>query len=418
MYKEVGRVVEVWKSSTIVYDMQLVYLLVALGIYGHVFAASRGYVEIPLERSSDSMYYVESLRVGKRQQELKNVILDTGSADVVLTGSTYQYEKSLFTPEYVAQYGSSEPFEMFQQNETISGNGWAVKGATFGVTNVSDIDSFYGVFGIGYAAIEAMDPYENFPMKLESLGLIDYQVYSVSGRASHGSIVFGGIDSGAYKGPLVKTQIGFEVGPLATREYHTVTAVTVSSIKVASHNSRTSISTQKLIYTLDTGSNGLMVPEPVYTNLVTAIHAKKQWHDDTPLFHQDGLAAESLTFDITGFPVSIPLTDLIDECTAIRGAQYCTLRIGIVDIGTNSYVATLPNSIFKYIYTVFDLQANQVFMAPYAPLASKSIKHVSNTHFPVETTTAPNYNDVYSTMYQSSDETTVHRSSSTKNCRR
>ena len=397
--------------------MQLVYLLVALSIYGQVFAAWGGYVEIPLRRSSDSMYFVESLSVGKSRQELKNVILDTGSADVVLTGSTYKYEKSLFTPEYVSQYGSSEPFEMFQQNEIILGNGWSLRGATIGVTNVSDIDSFYGVFGIGYPTIEAMDPYENFPMKLESQGLIDYQVYSMSGRLGHSSILFGGIDSGAYKGPLVKTQIGFEVGPLATREYHTVTAVTVSSIKLASHNTEKSISIQKLIYTLDTGSNGLMIPEPVYKNLLTAIRAKKQWRHDTPLFHLDSLNAETLTFDITGFPVTIPLTDLIDDCTAIRGAQYCTLRVGIVDIGTNSYVATLPNCIFKYIYTVFDLQTNQVLMAPYKPTGSKSIKLVSNTHFPVETITAPNYNDIYKIMYQTSDETTIHRSTSTKNCR-
>lgn len=398
--------------------MQLVYLLVAIGIYGQVFAASRGYIAVPLERSSDSMYYIESLTIGKSKQQLKKVILDTGSADVVLTGSTYKYGKSLFYPEYVAQYGSSDPFHMFQQNGTISGNDWILQGFTFGVTNVTNIDSFYGVFGVGYPSIEAMDPYENFPMKLESQGLIDYQIYSVSGRSGDSNIVFGGIDTGAYKGPLVKTQIGFEVGPLSTRQYHTVTAVTVSAIKIATHNTRTSISTQKLIYTLDTGSNGLMIPEPVYTNLLTAIHAKKQWQDDTPFFQKDALAAEFLTFDITGFLVSIPLTDLIDECTAMRGSQYCSLRIGIINIGTDSYVATLPNSIFKYIYTVFDLQANQVFMAPYGPAASKSIKQVSNTHFPVETTTAPNYGDIYRTMYQTSDETTIQRSSSTKICRR
>lgn len=408
----------VLESSKNVHNMQLEYLLVAIGIFGHVFAASRGYITVPLERSSDSMYYIESLTIGKSKQQLTKVILDTGSSDVVLTGSTYQYERSLFTPEYVAQYGSSDPFHIFQQKGTISGNDWTLQGFTFGVTNVTNIDSFYGVFGIGYPSIEAMDPYENFPMMLESLGLIDYQIYSVSGKSGDSNIIFGGIDTGAYKGPLVKTQIGFEVGPLSTRQYHTVTAVTVSSINIATHNTRTSISSQKLIYTLDTGSNGLMIPEPVYTNLITAIHAKKLWHDDTPFFQKDALAAESLTFNITGFSVSIPLTDLIDECTAMRGSQYCTLRIGIINIGTDSYVATLPNSIFKYIYTVFDLQTNQVFMAPYGPAASKSIKQVSNTHFPVETTTAPKYEDVYKTMYQTSDETIIHRSSSTKLCRR
>lgn len=387
--------------------MRMETVLAAIYIYGQVFAASRGYVEVPLRRTADSMYQVESVVVGRKRQAMENVILDTGSADLVLTGATYAYEKSQFVPQYVAQYGSSAPFALFEQQDAVAGDGWKVPQMTFGVTNVSAIDSFSGVFGIGYASIEAMDPYDNFPMALESQGLIDAQMYSLLGRPEGAVIVFGGIDTRTYRGPLAKTPIGFEIGPHSTRQYHTVTAVTVNTIAVVAHNRRTRVSAQKLLYTLDTGSNGLMVPSPVYANLVAGLDAKKHWHHDVPYFRQTSLAAASLAFNITGYTVSVPVSDLVDECMAVRGARYCSLRIGTVDIGTDSYVGTLPNCVFKYMYTVFDLGANEVLMAPYHDSSDGSIKPVAALGYPVPTTTAPGYHDVYSTMYDAASEVTV-----------
>lgn len=407
--------------------MRLVYVLVAIRIVAQVFAAFLGYVEVPLWRSADSMYYIKSISVGKLKQQMNNVILDTGSADLVLTDSTYKVHGQRVGPQYISQYGSSEPFSMFQHHDSISGPGWTLQKATLGVAdNVTEIDTFYGVFGVGYPSIEAMDPYANFPMKLESQGLTASQVYSISG-ATEPEIVFGGIDTGAYNGPLIRTPIGLEVGPHTTRQYYTVTAVTINLVSViydGPHRHRlskphsTPISTQKLLYTLDTGANILMVPEPIYANLMTAIHAKKYWHGSTAYYHRPSLDGIGLEFNITGFIVSVPLSDLVGECMAVRGGEYCTLNVGTIAIGVDSYVATLPNCVFRYIYTVFDLAANYVYMAPYLGGSSRSLCLVSGTTMPVSTTTAPAYTDVYTVMYNTANETTITRASATARCRR
>lgn len=393
-------------------------LLSLISVLQLVFAASQGFVEMPLRYTKDSMYLVDSVNVGRKDQVMKGVILDTGSADLVLTKSTYKYKKSLFKPEYVSQYGSSEQFLLFEHQDKIFGPGWTVKKATLGVTNITDIDSFYGVFGVGYPALEAMDAYDNFPLELQNQGLISRVMYSIKGLVENPSIVFGGVDSAAYEGPLVKTDIGLEIGPHSTREFHTVIAVTVNSMSLSTQHKPVKISDQKLIYTLDTGSNGLAVPEPIYNNLLNGLAAKKRWKNKIPYFKYVSLREIDLTFNITGFLVPVPVADLIDECDNFGPDKYCSLRIATVDIGVNSYEGTIPNCLFKYIYTVVDLESNQVFMAKHTKSGSTTILPVSGSSYPVPTATAPAYLDTYSSMYQADTEVAVNGHKHPDKCRR
>lgn len=373
------------------------------------FAASEGYVRMPLKHNEADMYEIQEVSIGKRGRALKNVVFDTGSADFILTRTAYRFNLLTLGTRFSTQYGSTEAFSIFEAHLDIIGDDWKLQNATIGLTKESDIDSFAGVFGVGYPTIEAMDLYPNFPVKLVEDGTIDRWLYSFKGGDSNPSVVFGGIDQNAYEGPLVKTPVGYEIGPNTRRSYHNVLAVTVNSVQVVLGKLNSSVSDQRLIYTLDTGSNGLALPESVYKNIVALFEDVVLWQDDTAYFRYDSIKGASFVFDITGIKVSIPFEDVIDLCTNKGGSKSCSLRIATVQIGVNSYEATLPNSFFKYMYTVFDLESDLILMAPLKQQSKESVVAVSD-EFPVPTTTAPQYLSTYESMYNSDLETRISAS--------
>lgn len=77
-----------------------------------------------------------------------------------------------------------------------------------------------------------------------------------------------------------------------------------------------------------------------------------------------------LTFDITGYKVSIPLEDIVDEVRIIKSTKYASLQVYVISVGDdNNYQGGIPNCAYKYMYTVYDLENNQILMAPYAKLS-------------------------------------------------
>ncbi|CCE78802.1 Piso0_000831 [Millerozyma farinosa CBS 7064] len=389
-----------------------------------VFAA-KDTVHIPL-RYVDQMYLVESVAVAGSGKPLQNVLLDTGSSDLVLgqnvwpgNGNDSQNHTSggsgsgNNTEVYESQYGSSGPLELTEVTTSLSGSGWTLARAIAGVANESEIDGFWGVFGIGYRTTEAMGSYDNFPIEAKKQGLVARNAYALDGNPVGPSILFGGIDTSAYSGTLVKTQINYEVGPTQARSYITAIVVTVNDVVAVSGSQKIPLSQERLIYTLDSACNGWVVPQRVYNNLISALGGSSFESNDTAFFEHDALSQVSLTFNITGVEVHVPLTDLFDQYTARNGSVYVSLLLSTVDIGENSYEGTLPNAVFKYMYTVFDLDDNHVFFAslrPYMQREGAAVSALSGRSYPVPTTLASAYHSSYTKMYTESQDISVSTS--------
>ncbi len=157
------------------------------------------------------------------------VIVDTGSADTII-----QTNKNSYCQQHggCAKYGTidltSQSLKLLRRagikigyisgltatadlvTDVISIGGQPVPDAEFGIATSANFE--YNVLGLGYAANEAVvgRTYMNFPQKLKSNGLIksvSYSLFLNSQNAGSGFVLFGGIDTGKFKGKLTTVAV-------------------------------------------------------------------------------------------------------------------------------------------------------------------------------------------------------------------
>lgn len=385
----------------------LLYMILGCNTAPLVKRNSTSYVKVSLTYSSEeSMYYIRGILIGTPPQVLDNVVLDTGSSDLVLSQPVFDSRKSTSFEntgsQYSIEYGSTGNIVMDMVLDKLGGTNWRISNYTFFIAEASNIDTFGGVMGIGYASLESSSQYPNIPIALKSEGLTHSLLYSIDGRGSSNNIIFGGIDKNAFVGPLFKIPIVYEVGPNTSRSYYNVLAITVNTIYV----NGVVVSSEKLMYTIDSGSNALAVPEPILQNIASTLGPIKVI-GNTSYYEQRYVDKAILTFDISGIYASILLSALIDETVYIEDTRYVSLLIVPVEIGIDSYEGTIPNAIFLNYYTVFDLDNNHIFLANYSSPTTEHIVAITDSSFAVLTAMAPNYKDIYTSMYEDDRETTI-----------
>ncbi|CUM65603.1 uncharacterized protein PRCAT00003251001 [Priceomyces carsonii] len=367
------------------------------------------------------MYIVTGFLLGTPGQLINDAVLDTGSSDLVVSKSTFNPKKSKslkFTGVNAdTGYYTTNTIKLQQVVDVVKTKDWSVGKLKFGYTSESYLDSYFGIVGVGYDTDEAFDKYENLPVRLKSTGVTHTNIYSIYGKGLSPSITFGGVDTSVYEAPLIKTPVALEMGPNATRKYYNVLAVTVNSAKL----NGIIISNERLIYAIDSGSNVFASSQPIIDNICTLLGDFKVYND-TKYFLYSTVKANSLSFDITGFIISIPMLEIVDDIKVVDNKKYASLRMYPVEIGTDSYEGALPNAVLKYYYTVYDLEANSIFFAPYKkdPTLSSPRAILDANSYPIATQNAPNYEKTYTSFYQNKYETTIgtttSASSSTKVC--
>lgn len=372
-----------------------------------VAISSSHYVQIQLVYLKWKMYEL-ALQIGTPSQSVANIVLDTGSSDFVITESSFNFNRSrTFSTEWDSlpyQYGSTDIFSVYVGADTVRGSGFKVDDFYFGTTtDLVTIDDFNAILGVGYDTTSAIGDTGNFPLSLVKQGATKSNIYSLNGQTSSPSVIFGGIHGDVYRPPLFKTPIGLLYGRKGSLDYYSFIVVTVNSIKLGD----TVISHQNLIYSLDTGNNGFITTQPIYDNLINSLGPKTV--DNKTYVEYEKLLKVKLTFDITGYQVSIPLVEIIDEVRNIGHEKYASLQIYVISVGDdNNYQGGIPNCVYKYMYTVFDLDNNQVLLAPYSLKSrSKPVAVVNANSYPVATTTKKEYTNTYRSLYTDSSETTL-----------
>lgn len=389
----------------------MLLLLIILQFFAPIFGKPlipSNYAKLQLYQSPDLMYYIQNLELGSPPQSISNIILDTGSSDLVVTNETYNLLKSHAysntLESYPEKFGSTDLFYVNKVEDTFGGSLWKIKEFTFALANRTDLDSFSGILGVGYMANEAMkaNQYENLPVKLKSSKITKRAMFSINGQSSNPSIVFGGVYSRIFKSPLTKMPFTRQVGNFSTLAYNNLLSLTVNSIEVGG----TVVSNQKLMYEIDSGANGFATTIPVLNNILVALGNDFQVIQDNVYYPIEKLKEVYITVDVQGFVIKFPIMDIVGDRQVVQGIEYGGLNLAPVMIGTNSYHGTLPNCILQYYYTVYDLEENFFLIGEYAGKDDSHVGIVSN-NYDVATVSAPKAAETYSVLYQDYLETTL-----------
>lgn len=162
-------------------------------------------------REANELNYIQDFFLGTPPQELHQILIDTGSSDLILFKSDFNHEKSTsiinITNEFTGLYGSIDLFEMAETKDIVTSplNGLILQNKTFGLADVGvlleEFDAENGILGLVYTRTEFVRPiYNNFTYLLKEQGKIKRILFAINGQPNAPpSIIFGGLHAGVYE---------------------------------------------------------------------------------------------------------------------------------------------------------------------------------------------------------------------------
>ncbi|CAK9439896.1 uncharacterized protein LODBEIA_P39960 [Lodderomyces beijingensis] len=219
----------------------------------------------------------------------------------------------------------------------------------FGIANASSID--VGILGLG----PQPENERGFVALLKEQGVINRTMYSIYMNSSSGSIVFGSeLDESKYA-----------AGQMATASMDQNVGVDVSEVSI---DGRTVSAGEKVKVLFDTGSTFSTMPHDWIKILGESLNGT---YDEDQMAYQVSCEmehdAKNFTFKIDSEPeMSLPIRNLI-----VRAGGGTSCYLGIMDeslIGGAIFGA----DILQHFYTVYDLQEEELSIAPLKLGASAS----------------------------------------------
>lgn len=279
-------------------------------------------------------------------------------------------------------------FSITYADGTFAKGTWSHDDVVINGANVTDLsfavcdnaDNAMGVFGIGLAGLEttfsgsasssslfARDQYkyENLPLKLKSLGIIDYVAYSVylnNAEAESANILFGAIDTTKYTGDLVALPI---INSHKSQGYNEAIEleVTLNSLTLVDSNSNTqaSLGSGAATALLDTGTTLTYLPQAILTSIHDLIGAQYSSSIGYYVVTCSDVTDYSLSFNFQGFNVDIPLSDFLIQLstTSGRSSSYC--MVGLQSSDASSF--TLGDNFLRSVYMVADYENMEIALA-------------------------------------------------------
>ncbi|RYP72431.1 hypothetical protein DL771_004226 [Monosporascus sp. 5C6A] len=278
------------------------------------------------------------------------------------SSSTYSYIGSWFNISYVDGSSSSGDYV----SDTISIGGTTLEDFQFGIGYSST--SNQGILGIGYPVNEVqvgragIEPYENLPAKMVSAGRIQSNAYSLwlnDLDANSGNILFGGVDTERYVGPLHTLPVLADGGVYCDFKI-TLTSLVLGGEVIAENAA--------LAVLLDSGSSLTYLPETWVRKIYSQVGAQYD-STDGAAYVPCSLVGSSDTLDFTFSEprISVAMNELVlDIYTAYgtrptfsNGVDACLFGIAPAGAGTN----VLGDTFLRSAYVVYDLDGNEVSLA-------------------------------------------------------
>lgn len=343
--------------------------------------------------------YFINMSIGTPPQPL-SVILDTGSSDLWVMSTETDLCQSESLQESVGRecYGglydadASSTYELVGQDEfsiayvddsessgdyiteTIElSEGNTITGLQMGVSLSNTVG--VGIMGIGYSENVAADTqYENIIDLMVKQGLIETRAYSLyldAADATHGSILFGGIDTRKFIGDLSTL-------PLQPRRTGIIDSFTVAltGIAVGTPDDMDSLTTDQFAIPvlLDSGTTLTYLPDQLVENLVDLMGGYDDLIETGNIWVDCDLVENNPDFVISyqfggprGPTINVPLREVIfaipDELQQYFNLPWTTTcYLGIHPSGNDPFYL-LGDSFLRSAYVVYDLDNNQLAIA-------------------------------------------------------
>ncbi|RMY88953.1 hypothetical protein D0862_10314 [Hortaea werneckii] len=356
--------------------------------------------------STGGAYYA-NVTVGTPPQN-QVVILDTGSSDLYfdsshaatcLTTGEYSCRGGTFSPDDSSTYHVVDPSPAFNTSfgdgstavgpfgkDTVGIGDVRIGNVQFGVAQEVNATTGYavGLMGLGYSYNEATQYiYPNMPEVLRDTGIINSRLYSVYlndlGSIS-GTILFGGIDTTKFTGPL--TTLDILPSPISGGISQFITTVTslslttndgqTTSLFTGGTNSPTAYESinPALPVLLDTGSAAWSLPQSYYETYIAPAFPYIDSYGLCACTHRQSNTSFTLTFG-GKISIDVPISDLIVpiyNSTTRQPIPYsesedaCAFLIVPAE-PTGQGFQTLGDAVLRSLYVVFDLDNGQVSLA-------------------------------------------------------
>lgn len=335
-------------------------------------------------------FYSVEVELGTPPQKLQ-LLLDTGSSDMIVVSNSNPYCTSTTDCDTYGSFDSTtsssfvpkgKNFKMKYADGTSSTGEWGSDivslsngngdmeemDLTFGLA--TDSDSM-GVLGIGLSGLEVSRgstsgsfSYNNFPMQLRSVGVIDTILYSMSLNKDKttGDILFGAVDTSKYQpGQLFVLPM---INRFKSQGYSNPIKIEVTLQglgKIGDDNSQYTYTTSKLPALIDSGSTVVYLPNQLATQILNEVGAMSHgdhYRVSCSLAQDNSMQTKRLVFDFGGFHISIPWSNFVLTNSVDSNGQ-CTFGI----LGQTENAVTLGDSFLSSVYVVFDLENYEVSMA-------------------------------------------------------
>ncbi|KAG6012527.1 hypothetical protein E4U43_007743 [Claviceps pusilla] len=343
-------------------------------------------VGLPIHRSKKTLYYFNA-SLGTPPQHVR-LHLDTGSSDMWVntpashlcaqtlrfcsesgtysanSSATYQYIGSSFNISYADGSGSTGDYA----TDILRFSGESLSGFEFGIGYKST--SPENVLGIGYPLDEAQvkqagrnQPYQNLPAKLHADGLISSNSFSLwlnDVDAADGNILFGGLDTGRFRGDLIRVPIE-KINDAHTQFFITMTGLDIGDAEVASNTA--------LAVLLDSGTSLTYLPNDMTAKiyrLLNVAYSESQDAAVVPCSLRNDNATMTFRFSSPA-AITVSLSEMILDLEASSGVPVvlednvpaCIFGI----LPAMDHPSILGDTFLRGAYTVFDLDRNEIALA-------------------------------------------------------
>lgn len=302
--------------------------------------------------------YLAKLIIGSDNQAI-NVNMDTGSSSLWVPGpNTRKIADGNFNPatstsfhnngtKFQILYGSGHGALGEWSQDSVTLGGVTLKNANIAVVSRLSDSIAKGILGLGLTGPGLSSKVDNFPAQLARSGLINKNVYSIyldSLLAKTGTVLFGGVDSEKYTGPLAGQPI------VST----TLIQVNLQGIQVAG----LVIPTCSTPVTLDTGTTFSYLPAQMVDAIaaylgLTFDTSDQYYYGTTPSY----LPSDTVSFAFNGVLIEVPIKNLL---SLQKGGKGYRLDIGYPLGGT---LGVLGENFLRSAYMVADLDDKNVYLA-------------------------------------------------------
>lgn len=356
--------------------------------------SKRGIQTLPLANRSDVAYYAQ-LNIGNPGQP-NYVQLDTGSFELWVNpdctnldatsdqrfcravGSYDPYSSSsaaISSTTKTLRYGiGSASIQYVKDDISFANSDITLKDVQFGAATAT-VDEFSGILGIGHG-INVTTTYNNFIDELQLQGVTDTKAFSLalgSKSEQEGVIIFGGIDTGKFAGPLVAQPIiPADQSPDGVPRYWI--DMNYMSLTPPSGNEKKYDNSTLAVF-LDSGATLTLLPQALADAVAADFGASGT--DSNGFYEVDCSLNDlngSINFAFPGVTITVSYKEIIRELQTSFGTM-CYLGIT-----PNDDFVLLGDSMLRSAYAVFDQTGNAIHLAQYVNCGTTEVEITTSTN--------------------------------------